>query len=53
MEENLTPKSCNYISLVDDLKDIDHLLDGTKQDKEKNLLPYNENHFDSLLYYTS
>lgn len=39
--------------LVDDHKDIDfHLLDGTKQDKEKNLLPYNENHFDRYLYYT-
>tara|TARA_B100001287_G_scaffold45673_1_gene34722 strand:+ start:50670 stop:51539 length:870 start_codon:yes stop_codon:yes gene_type:complete len=39
--------------LVDDHKDIDfHLLDGTKQDREKNLLPYNENHFDRYLYYT-
>ena len=39
--------------LVDDHKDIDfHLLDGTKQESEKNLLPYNEQHFDRYLYYT-
>ena len=35
MEENQTQKVATTYPLVDDPKDIDHLLDGTKQDKEK------------------
>jgi hypothetical protein len=39
--------------IVDDHSKIDfHLLDGTVQDKEKNLQPYNKEHYDKYLYYT-
>ena len=39
--------------IVDDHEKIDfHLLDGTIQDKQKNLAEYDKQHFDTYLYYT-
>lgn len=39
--------------IVENHSDIDfHLLDGTIQNKQKNLLKYNEDHYNEYLYYT-